>query len=209
MNASLLVVLLVGIACVIAALNGGNVKIGDIEFKGLKSLKIRLSFGLMGVALGILWVYLALMRPGGEPQIDSKAGASSPPQTPVIVVTVPLGRTPATSDSNPLNAKAPPESPVPSGQPQSPKLPAEEVQRAIIQALDAGRLKDAENLLSNLAPGAVRNEECQHEYEFTLTNAKLADAVDVVNLCWNGTERQDRLNEIQHETLKHSEGEGR
>ena len=209
MNATLLTVLVVSLACVIAALVGGNVKIGAIEFKSIKSLKKRLFLGLIGVALGILWMYLALMRTEREPQIDSKTVASSPPQAPAIGATAPSERTMSASDSKTRKANASLEPPAPSGQPPPPTLPTEEVQLAIIQALDAGRLKDAENQLSNLTTGAVRNEECQHVYEFALKNAKLADAVDVVNLCWSGSERQDRRDEIQHETLKQSEGEGR
>ena len=85
----------------------------------------------------------------------------------------------------------------------------EETRKAIMQALHAGRLKDAEDLLSKLNPGSAREEECEHVYDFARDNQKLADAVVVVDLCWSGTVKQDKLNEIQHVKLKQGEGEDR
>lgn len=85
----------------------------------------------------------------------------------------------------------------------------EETREAITRALHADRLKDAEDLLANLPPGSAKAEECERVYDYARDNHELANAADVVSLCWSGKNKQDKLDEIQHEKQKQSEGENR
>ncbi len=208
MNVTLLAFPFLGFVCIIAALIGGNVKVGGIEFKSIKSLRIRLLLGVAGAALVASWGFLALYTEN-RPQSPVEAAPPSFPQASTVEPAPSPELSPTKPHQTRQNTTDPSRSAAPDRQSGSGTLPAEEAREAIMQALHAGRLKDAEGLLSKLTPGSAKEEECEHVYDFARDNQDLADADNVVNLCWSGKVKQDKLDEIQHVKLKQSEGEVR
>jgi hypothetical protein len=81
-------------------------------------------------------------------------------------------------------------------------LPEEESRSAIRKALHNGDVGNATSLLSGLSEGPVKRQECEHVFEFCIKNRKLSEAKSVVNECWEGNQRKEKLARIEHEQLK-------
>jgi hypothetical protein len=73
---------------------------------------------------------------------------------------------------------------------------------AIEKALDGGDVGESIRLVSLMRPGIVKTNECEHVYNYTIKHVRLDDAKNIVGLCWEGELKQQRLDEILHESLK-------
>jgi len=81
-------------------------------------------------------------------------------------------------------------------------LPEEQIRSAIRKALHDGDVDKATSLLSGSSEGPVKHQECEHVFEFCIKNGKLSEAKNVVNECWEGKQRKEKLARIEHEQLK-------
>jgi hypothetical protein len=90
--------------------------------------------------------------------------------------------------------------PGPSIKPAS--ISTEEAQLAVRKALDRGDIQTGLNSLLILNQGRAKAEECGHVYAYTLKNPKLTAAKSIVDWCWEGTFRAQRIEEINHEYQK-------
>lgn len=77
-----------------------------------------------------------------------------------------------------------------------------QVRRAILKALHAGNANQATSYLAGLSEGSLRQEECEHVFEFCIKNGLLPEAEGVVKLCWEEDVRKEKLARIEREKLK-------
>jgi hypothetical protein len=90
-------------------------------------------------------------------------------------------------------------------------LPAEELRLAIGKALQNGDLDGPIEQLSRLSDGPLKMEECQHLYDYVKKNLydyaqkklKLEEATRIVEMCWEGELKNQKLLELEHERLKY------
>lgn len=73
---------------------------------------------------------------------------------------------------------------------------------AIEAALNDGDAGESIRLVSHMRAGVVKTNECEHVYNYAIKHKELDDAKNIVELCWEGESRQERLDEILHESLK-------
>lgn len=76
-----------------------------------------------------------------------------------------------------------------------------QVRTQISNALQDDKVESAIPILRGLE-GELKNEECQHMFDFCIKNGKLNEAEEVANQCWKGDARQQALNQIDLERLK-------
>ena len=96
------------------------------------------------------------------------------------------------------------ESPTNSSSPNSKyvSMPEEEVRKAIMTALGRGDLRDAIGYLPRLSESSAMREECEHVFKYSIKNGKLDECMLVVDQCWKGKEKEDKIREIEHERYK-------
>lgn len=192
----------VGFLCLVAAVIGGGLKAAGVEIRVLKSVKRQWMLGLLGVVL----ITLGLYSSAAVGKIQNQATLASDQQRDVPKQTGQTGeaKLPKQTHSKPADAGAvnAPVASIP-GNPTNPTMvPAEEAQLAIIEALDSNDIQAGMNLLFTLNQGAVKAEECDHVYDYALKNTQLTEAKSIVDWCWEGASKAQRVEEINHEYQK-------
>ena len=72
---------------------------------------------------------------------------------------------------------------------------------AIHNALATGDIDEGIRLLSVMNPGVVRADECVHVYGYAFKAKEFDRATKIIGLCWQGEEKQEKLDEIQDERV--------
>lgn len=96
------------------------------------------------------------------------------------------------------------DSPITSSSPNSKyvSMPEEEVRKAIMTALRKGDLRNAIGYLPSLSETSAMREECEHVFNYCIKNGKFKECMLVVNLCWQGKKKEDKIRDIEHELYK-------
>ena len=91
----------------------------------------------------------------------------------------------------------------PTNQPQKNILTDQQVTNAIQKIIDNnGDCDTAIKLLFSLDDGSRKREECERVFGFCIKNWKLDEAKDIVNECWKGNDKKEKLAHITRERLK-------
>jgi hypothetical protein len=77
-----------------------------------------------------------------------------------------------------------------------------EVRFAIEKALHDGNATKAIAILVDLSDSPLKLQECEHVFSYCLKNNRLDDSVTLVDTCWDGKVRTEKLSRIEHEKLK-------
>lgn len=81
-------------------------------------------------------------------------------------------------------------------------LSESEVRFAIQKALQDGNATKAISILVGLSDSPLKKQECEHVFNYCMKNERLDDSVTLVNSCWEGKVRLEKLSRIEHEKLK-------
>lgn len=81
-------------------------------------------------------------------------------------------------------------------------LSDDDAMTAIEKALSDGDAAESVRLLSLMKAGTVKANECEHLYGYAQKHQRWEEGRRIVELCWEGEDRQSKLEEILHESLK-------
>ena len=81
-------------------------------------------------------------------------------------------------------------------------LPVDEARKAIMTALGEGNIRNAIKYLSYMNEGSAKREECDHIFEFCVKNRSFSEMSLVVDQCWEGKQRAEKLTQIEHGQYK-------
>lgn len=78
----------------------------------------------------------------------------------------------------------------------------EDARFEVNNALHRDDIHQAVMLLHRLNKGSVKEEECAHIFDYAMKHERLEDARNIVNLCWEGTDKRQKLIDISHVSAK-------